>query len=100
MKLQDAMGERLVPGTLERLAEPYESWPMRDRLDRLEKFGYLDVDAWLRWREVRNRLAHEYPEQPDLRQASMLAAIPAARDVAGSYEAWRTRLLQAGIEGT
>ena len=44
---------------------------MRDRLNRLEKLGYLDVDNWLAWREVRNRLAHEYPDQPELRFAAL-----------------------------
>ena len=29
------------------LHEPFEDWPMRDRLNRLEKLGYLDVDNWL-----------------------------------------------------
>ena len=57
-KLQDAMGERLVPATLTWLREPHEAWPMRDRLDRLEKIGILDVEPWLVWRDVRNRLAH------------------------------------------
>ena len=44
MKLQDALGERLIPGTLGYLAEPFEDWPMRDRLDRLEKLAYR---AWV-----------------------------------------------------
>ena len=48
-KLQDTMGERLIPATLGWLQEPHEAWPMRDRLDRLEKLGYLDVDPWLQW---------------------------------------------------
>ena len=48
MKLQDALGERLIPATLSELREPFEEWPMRDRLDRLEKLGYLDVEQWLR----------------------------------------------------
>jgi len=39
IKLQDALGERLVPATLAALSEPYEDWPMRDRLNRLEKLG-------------------------------------------------------------
>ena len=34
-KLQDALGERLVPATLRRLAEPFEDWSMRDRIERL-----------------------------------------------------------------
>ena len=53
---------------------------MRDRLNRLEKLGYLSVDDWLRWRELRNRLAHEYPDQPDLRFATLKTSIAAARD--------------------
>lgn len=77
--LQDVIGERLVPATLARLAEPCESWPMRDRLDRLEKLGYVDVEQWLRWREARNRLARAYPDAPALRHAQLLEAIDAAR---------------------
>lgn len=97
MKLQDAVGERLVPATLAVLDEPFEDWAMRDRLNRLEKLGYLDVDPWLAWREVRNRLAHEYPDQPELRFAALLAAIDAARALAGLYTKWRARLAAAGL---
>jgi hypothetical protein len=91
-KLQDALGERLVPATLDALAESFEAWPVRDRLDRLEKLGYLDVDAWLRWREARNRLAHEYPDAPDLRYAQLPAAVEAAAELVLAYRAWASRL--------
>ncbi len=91
-KLQDAVGERLVPSTRAILHEPYEEWPMRDRLNRLEKLGYLDVEDWLAWREVRNRLAHEYPDQPEVRFAALIAAIDAARSLAALYQDWRGRL--------
>lgn len=97
IKLQDAVGERLVPATLAVLDEPFEDWAMRDRLNRLEKLGYLDVDNWLAWREVRNRLTHEYPDQPELRFASLLAAIDAARALAVLYTEWRARLMTAGL---
>jgi len=86
MKLQDALGERLVPATLARLLEPYEAWSMRDRLDRLEKLGFLDVDPWLEWHDVRNRLAHEYPDAPALRHAAVLAAIHAAAALIAAYD--------------
>ena len=97
IKLQDAVGERLVPATLAALEEPYEDWVMRDRLNRLEKLGYLDVDDWLAWREVGNGLALEYPDQPELRFAVLLAAIDAAHALAALYRLWRTRLRSAGI---
>lgn len=95
MKLQDALGERLIPATLSELREPFEDWPMRDRLDRLERLGYLDVEHWLRWREVRNRLAHEYPDAPEMRHAALLAAIAAAGELTDLYKAWKVRLPQA-----
>lgn len=92
MKLQDAMGERLVAATLGALAEPHESWAMRDRLDRLEKLGFLDVTQWLGWRELRNRLAHEYPDAPALREAQLLAAIAGAADMLAAYRKWAAKL--------
>ncbi|HUW51132.1 MAG TPA: hypothetical protein VMV75_08980 [Sulfuricella sp.] len=69
--------------------------PMRDRLNRLEKLGYLNVENWLDWREVRNRLAHEYLNQPEIRFAALMAAI-AARSLATLYQDWRGRLGIAG----
>lgn len=97
MKLQDVMGERLVPATLAAMGEPFEEWPMRDRLNRLEKLRYLNADDWLAWREIRNRLAHEYPDQPELRFAALLAAVESARTLTALYRQWRTRLKTAGI---
>jgi len=91
-KLQDTLGERMVPATLLALAEPCEQWPMRDRLDRLEKLGYLDVIQWLGWRELRNRLSHEYPDAPDLRYAQLLSASAAARAMVAAWRAWSARL--------
>ena len=91
-KLQDAMGERLIPATLGWLREAYEAWPMRDRLDRLEKLGFLDVNAWLQWRDVRNRLAHEYPDQAALRHLAVLAAVATATAMVKALQAWRARL--------
>jgi hypothetical protein len=91
-KLQDAVGERLIPATLAWLAEPYEDWPMRDRLDRLERLGYLDTTTWLEWRDVRNRLAHEYPDRPDLRWATLGAALAAAGSLLLCARHWLSRL--------
>ena len=91
-KLQDAMGERLVPAALGWLQEPHEAWPMRDRLDRLEKLGYLDVEMWLRWRDVRNRLAHEYPGAADQRYAAVLATMAAAAAMVDAFVHCKAKL--------
>lgn len=96
-KLQDAMGQRLVPATLAALREPYEDWPMLDRLDKLEKLGFLNAQSWLEWREIRNRLAHEYPGDSALRFANLHAAIQAAEEIAANYRRWREQLRQRNL---
>ena len=91
-KLQDAVGSRLVPATLAAFAEPFENWSMIDRLNRLEKLGFIEVNQWLIWRETRNRLAHEYPDEPEIRYSAILAAVAAAKELADLYRGWRKKL--------
>lgn len=54
--------------------------------------GHLAVDDWLRWRELRNRLAPEYPDQPELRFAVLKAAIGAAGELIAAFAHWRDLL--------
>ncbi|MFC0269553.1 hypothetical protein [Kushneria aurantia] len=75
-KLQDAIGTRLLPSVLRYLQEPYEDRPMLDKLHRLEKLGYLaDSEQWQALRMLRNRFAHEYPDDPDRNAAILMQAI-------------------------
>ena len=61
-KLQDSMGSRLFPLTLEALAEPVANMAFIDMLNRLEKLEILDSAlSWVQLRKVRNEIAHEYP---------------------------------------
>lgn len=75
-KLQDTIGARLFPTLLEFLQEPYEDRPMLDKLNRLEKLGYLArVDEWQTLRTIRNRFAHDYPEDDALKAAYLNEAV-------------------------
>lgn len=96
-KLQDAMGQRLIPATLGALRELYEEWSMQDRLDRLEKLGFIETELWLEWKEIRNRLAHEYPDDNALRFANLEAAIKASKELTKNYLQWRTQLNQRNL---
>ena len=81
-KLQDVMGERLVPATLDALQEPYEDRPMLDKLNRLEKLGLLEsTEAWEKLRALRNHFAHEYPDEPALRAAYLNQGFDAAASI-------------------
>jgi hypothetical protein len=61
-KLQDVMGNRLFPLTLEALAEPVAEMAFIDILNRLEKLRVLDsAYDWIELRKIRNDIVHEYP---------------------------------------
>lgn len=62
-RLQDTLGGRLLPALLRALGEPVG--PTIDNLDRAERFGWIDsADAWREVRALRNRLIHEYVDDP------------------------------------
>ena len=61
-KLQNAMGAKIFRYILEYLDEDVTSLPMRDILNRLEKYKFLpDANEWICIRELRNEIAHDYP---------------------------------------
>ena len=61
-KLQDAMGAKIFRYILEYLDDDVTSLPMRDILNRLEKYKFLpDANEWIYIRELRNEIAHDYP---------------------------------------
>lgn len=61
-KLQDSMGAKIFRFLLEYLDEDVTALPMRDILNRLERFQILpDANEWVYIRELRNEIAHDYP---------------------------------------
>ena len=60
-RLQDTVGDKLIPALLVALAEPFG--PVAENLDRAEKFGFIEsADTWLESRKLRNQMVHEYIE--------------------------------------
>ena len=63
LKLQDSLATRLFPALRSVLSGDQEPQPFLDTLNQLEKAGIVpSVQAWMELRELRNDLAHEYPE--------------------------------------
>lgn len=61
-KLQDAMGAKIFRHILEYLDEDITTLPMRDILNRLERYLILpSADEWTYIRELRNEISHDYP---------------------------------------
>jgi hypothetical protein len=62
-RLQDTIAGKLIPELLRQTLETPGS--TLDNLNRMEKLGLLDsVDDWLEARNLRNRLIHEYMQDP------------------------------------
>lgn len=60
-RLQDTVGDKLLPALLSALAEA--PGPAIDNLDKAEKFGLIDsADVWMQLRRLRNQMVHEYIE--------------------------------------
>ena len=86
MKLQDAMGEKLFPLTLSLLGEQVESKPFIDILNRLEKLKLIPSKAeWSVWRELRNDLTHEYPDEIYERVEAINALFETAEKIIDVY---------------
>ena len=60
-RLQDTVGDKLLPALLGALAEALG--PAVENLDKAEKFGFIaSADGWLEMRRLRNQMVHEYIE--------------------------------------
>ncbi len=76
IKLQDKMGAKLFKRVLYELGEiDTMDVAMVDILSQLEKLNILQLDEWLRLREIRNIIAHEYPLDIESRIQSAEAAM-------------------------
>jgi hypothetical protein len=74
-RLQDTLGDKLLPELLGALAEPVG--PALDNLGKAERFAWLaSTDDWLTVRKLRNRMIHEYVRDP----AELAQALHAAHD--------------------
>jgi hypothetical protein len=72
-RMQDTIADRLLPRWLQALAEQPGS--LIETLNRAERLGVLANAAhWLEARKLRNRLVHEYMEDPEDFAAGLNAA--------------------------
>lgn len=61
-KLQDVMGAKLFRHALEYADEDINELPMRDILNRMERYRLIDsAEDWNYMRELRNEVSHDYP---------------------------------------
>ena len=62
-RMQDTLGDKLIPELMRHMLETPGS--ALDNLNRMEALGLLaSVDDWVEARNLRNRLVHEYMDDP------------------------------------
>jgi len=65
-KLQDWLGQKIFKTFLAYEEYPIEDISFFDVLKTLEKENILNVDVWAVFREIRNELAHDYPNYGEI----------------------------------
>jgi hypothetical protein len=86
-KLQDTMGEKIFPFVLILSEEDVKKKTFIDILNRLEELEIVDKAEWLKLREIRNAIAHEYSFNNDEVVDSIVAIYNASDELLSIYEA-------------
>ncbi len=87
-KLQDSMGEKVLPLMMELAQEPVaSSATFAEKLNRLERMGAIpSADEWKKLRIARNAVAHEYPDDPELRTSAINRFLAGAKQLSSLYQ--------------
>ena len=87
-KLKDSMGEKVLPMVLELTQETVpENATFLEKLNRLERIGAIpSAEMWKKFRIVRNALAHEYPDDPELRVSAINHFLEGAVTLSALYQ--------------
>jgi uncharacterized protein YutE (UPF0331/DUF86 family) len=64
-KLQDLIGAKIFRNYLEYSGYNTQGISYFDILKEIEQEAIVDIDTWSELRELRNKIAHEYPEELD-----------------------------------
>ena len=84
-------GAKIFRYVLEYLDEDISSLPMRDILNRLERYHFIDsANEWNYIRELRNSIAHDYPLWENDIVDSLNALVAKVPVLQGIYEKLKT----------
>jgi len=97
-KMQDAMGQKLFPLTLQLLGEGTEGVPFIDILARLEKLNLIpSADLWFEPRALRNPITHTYPWETDKLLENLERALDKVDQLLAIYEGIKTFLRERNL---
>jgi len=80
-KLQDIIGSKIFPLMLNMLGENDLSF--KDKLNKLEKLKIIkSAQWWMKARELRNQIAHDYPDNYEILSAHLNDMLPYIQELA------------------
>jgi len=86
-RLQDTLGDKLLPALLKALGEPDRA--LLINLEKAEKYGWLESsEQWIALRQLRNQMIHEYIENAQ----TLYDALTTAHDNMKILEQFATKL--------
>lgn len=87
-KLQDSMGEKVLPLILVLAQEPIAAnSTFVEKLNRLERIGAIpSTEGWKKLRVARDAIAHEYPDDPELRISAINRFMEEAAQMRALYQ--------------
>lgn len=90
-KLQDIIGLKIFSIILNLLEE--DTVAFIDKLNKLEKLGYIeDANWWVELREIRNKIAHDYPDDHDLICSHISVVIVKAAELIEFWQKLKTKI--------
>jgi hypothetical protein len=93
LKIQDYMGVKLFPAVLYALGEFKSNMSLKDMLNKLERLELMpSADKWMGYREIRNILTHEYPDNEDEIIEGITLALTAYEEIRNIYQTIRYAL--------
>lgn len=94
-RLQDTLGDKLLPALLAALAERVAS--VADNLDRAERLGWVSsAENWFVMRALRNQMVHEYVEDAQVLFSALQAGHSYVPDLLFAVEAMHREVQQRG----
>lgn len=92
-KLQDLLGSKIFPLLLQKLQEDSENFSLLDRLNKLEKLQLLpSAHDWVKMRELRNHVTHEYPDSPNIMVKNLNYAVKYAKQLLSYWDFLKDKL--------
>lgn len=100
-KLQDVMGAKIFPLILEILGVNIKGLSPIDILNHFEKLEFIkDAQIWNNMRKIRNKVTHEYPDDPMERAQNLMEIIEQARVLLDYWIFLKTKIEQRVFQNT